>query len=117
MDGQGTRGELMTPDPQWSWIDSFFGAVLGAVAGLLSLLGWTHRQVNTLHARINATNQTVGQHATDIATLEAHHEANLQFQERVDRALYDLSVKNDEQLKILMELRGRSFNSHNGGGQ
>lgn len=94
-------------DPRWDWADSFTGAVMGAVAGAASVFGWVNKRIGTVHGRINATNERLGVHATDIAVLTAHHQANLQFQARIDQTLQALNVKQDEQMKILVELKGR----------
>lgn len=111
------RGMTVTPEPRWEWIDMIVGLVMGAISGLLGVLGWTNRQHNILHERINETNKAAGLQASQIATLKAHHEANANFQERVDESLKELNRKNEDQLKILLRLDGRMFgtNSHGEG--
>lgn len=93
-------------DPKWEWADSFTGAVLGAVMGFLSMLGWVSGKMQLLHNRINKTNDLVGDHAVDLATLTAHHEANVKFQHRIDETLERLTAQNGEQLRLLAELKG-----------
>jgi Tfp pilus assembly protein PilE len=82
------------------------GAVLGAVAGVLSLFGWVNGRTQVLHSRINSTNDRLNEHAMNIERLETQQEANTAFQERTDDALAALRAQNTEQIRLLSELKG-----------
>ena len=97
----------MLEPSKWDWADSVSGFFLGIVGGVVSLFGWFSRKVGTVHGRIDGMVTTATTHSTDIAVLKAHHEAHLQSQKRIEGNLSALNVKQDEQLKILLELKGR----------
>ena len=89
------------------WSDALMGAIMGILTGLASMFGWFNGKVGKVHDRIDVVHGRVSEHTTHIAVLTAHHEANLQFQERIDSTLTALDEKNDAQMKILLELKGR----------
>lgn len=89
------------------WSDALMGGVMGILTGIASMFGWFSGKLGKVHDRIDAVHARVSDHATNIAVLGAHHQANLQFQERIDTTLTALNEKNDEQMKILLELKGR----------
>lgn len=103
--GKGCR---MAVDPtKWDWADALVGGVIGLITGLATVFGWINGKLGQVHERIDQFHVRVSDHATNIAVLTAHHENNLQFQERMDHSLTALNEKNDEQMKILLELKGR----------
>lgn len=89
------------------WSDAAAGGLMGLLTGVASVFSWVSGKLGKVHDRIDAVHDRVSDHATNIAVLTAHHEANLQFQERIDSTLTALDEKNDAQMKILLELRGR----------
>lgn len=97
----------MADPSKLDWADALVGGVLGIVTGMASVFGWFSGRFGKVHERLDAVHTKISDHATDIAVLGAHHEANLQFQERIDTTLTALNEKNDEQMKILLELKGR----------
>lgn len=97
----------MVEPSKWDWADSISGFFLGMIGGIVSLFGWFSGKVGTVHGRIDGMVTTANTHATDIAVLKAHHETHLQFQERIEGNLSALNDKQDQQMKILLELKGR----------
>lgn len=97
----------MTDPAKWDWADAASGAVMGVLGGVVSMFGWFSGRIGKVHDRIDHVHDRVSMHSTHIAVLTAHHEANLQFQERIDSTLTALDEKNDAQMKILLELKGR----------
>lgn len=100
-------------DPKWDFVDTITGVIMGAVTTFLTLMGVINRRFDKAHARIAGTEEAIGDHAVSIATLNAHHQANTQFQDRVDRSLRNLEEQNSEQLRqnaemlnLLGELKG-----------
>lgn len=87
--------------------DAVAGGLMGLLTGMASVFGWFSGKLGKGHERIDQVHLRVSDHATHIAVLGAHHQANLQFQERIDTTLTALNEKNDEQMKILLELKGR----------
>lgn len=87
--------------------DAAVGGVMGLLTGMASVFGWFSGKLGKVHERIDAVHAKVSDHAMNIAVLGAHHQANLQFQERIDSTLTALRENNDEQMKILLELKGR----------
>ena len=96
----------MTEPKLWEWADSLVGMIMGVVMGILSVLNWISGRLGKIHERINSLDAISNSHAESIATLNAHHESNLQFHLRTDQALDNLNDKNDEQLRILGQLQG-----------
>ncbi len=89
------------------WADVTVGGLMGLLTGMASVFGWFSGKLGKVHDRIDQVHARVSDHSTHIAVLGAHHEANLQFQERIDTTLTALNEKNDEQMKILLELKRR----------
>jgi len=87
--------------------DAVAGGLMGLLTGMASVFGWFSGKFGKVYERIDQVHARVSDHATHIAVLGAHHQANLQFQERIDLTLTALNEKNDEQMKILLELKGR----------
>jgi hypothetical protein len=107
-----SRGNLVT-DPKWELTDTILGAIMGAIATFLGLMGVINNRFDKAYKRIENIEESGGRHAVNIATLTAHHQANTQFQDRVDRSLGNLEEQNSEQLKqnaemlkLLGELKG-----------
>jgi len=97
----------MADPTKWDWADAISGAAMGALTGVVSLFGWFGRKLSGIHKRIDEVQKHVHTHESNIAVLRAHHEANLNFQNRIDRTLQAVNDKQDAQMQILMELKGR----------
>ena len=97
----------MADPTKWDWADAVAGGLMGILPGMATVYGWFSTKICTVHDRIDQVHERVGVHATHIAVLTAHHEANLQFQERIDTALTALNRKTDDQTNILLELKRR----------
>lgn len=97
----------MADPTKWDWADAVVGGMMGLLTGLASVFGWFNGKIGKVHDRIDQVHDRVSSHATHIAVLGAHHENNLQFQERIDCQLTALNEKNDEQIKLLMKLTQR----------
>lgn len=97
----------MADPTKWDWADAVAGGLMGLLTGMASVFGWFNRRLGTVHERIDHVHDRVSTHSTHIAVLTAHHESNLQFQERIDTALTALNRKTDDQTNILLELKRR----------
>jgi len=105
---RGEREGLGVADPtKWDWADAILGAVVGMVSGVASLFGWFNGKVSRVHERINEVHDRTHDQAAQLAALNAHHQANLMFQGRIDENLAAINEKQDRQMEILMDLRSR----------
>lgn len=111
------RRGVTVADPKWEFMDTVVGVIMGAITAVLGMLGIINRRFDATHERIAGTEKAIGKHAVNIATLNAHHQANTQFQDRVDRSLRNLEEQNSEQLRqnaemlnLLGELKGTISN-------
>jgi hypothetical protein len=104
----------MADPSKWDWADTLSGMLLGVVSGILSLFGWfstkvgtVHDRIDAVHDRINIVTQAASDQAASIKVLEAHHGAKLQRLDRIEGNLTAINEKQDRQMEILMDLRGR----------
>jgi len=97
----------MADPSKLDWADAAAGGIMGLLTGMASVFGWFSGKFGKVHERIDAVHTRLSEHSTHIAVLGAHHQVNLQFQERIDTTLTALNDKTDEQMKILLELKGR----------
>ena len=97
----------MVEPSKWDWADAISGFSMGAIGAVLSLFGWFGKKIGVVHGRLDGMVQATNHHATDIAVLKAHHDTHLQFQERIEGNLSALNEKQDQQMRILLELKGR----------
>ena len=97
----------MADPSKWDWADAIAGMLMGLISGLAGLFSWFSSRVNIVHERIDVMHEKTSAQASSIAVLEAHHEANLKFQGRIDDSLSAINDKQDRQMEILMDLRGR----------
>lgn len=105
-----------------SIMDAVTGAIMGAIMTFLGMMGLLNRRFDKAHERIDSIEKSGARHSIEIATLTAHHQANTQFQDRVDRSLRNLEEQNTEQLKqnsemlsLLGELKGTIQNHRTAG--
>lgn len=101
------EGRGVADPTKMDWADALLGALVGVVSGVASLFGWFNGKVSRVHDRINEVHEQAHQQAAHIAALNAHHQANLMFQSRIDENLAAIDEKQDRQMEILMDLRGR----------
>lgn len=104
----------MVEPSKWDWADTASGMLLGIVSGIVSLFGWFSRKVGTVHDRIDAVHerinlvkQSANDQASSIKVLEAHHDANLNRLARIEDNLSAINDKQDRQMEILIDIRGR----------
>lgn len=96
------------------WADALAGGLMGLLTGMASVFGWfsgrigkVHERIDTVHARINTVTQTASDQAASIKVLEAHHDAKLQRLERIEDNLTAINEKQDRQMELLIDIRGR----------
>lgn len=98
----------MADPTRWEMADTVLGGVMAAASAIAGLFGWFGRKIGKVHDRIDALQERANEHASSIAVLEAHHEAKMQRLARIEDGLQALNEKNDRQMEILMDLRGRA---------
>ena len=96
------------------WADAVAGGLMGLLTGMASVFGWfsgrlgkVHERIDTAHARNNTVTQAARDPASSINVLEAHHDAKLQRLERIEDNLTAINEKQDRQMELLIDIRGR----------
>lgn len=98
----------MNDPSKFDWYDVLLGGAMGICTGIAAMFGWFSDKIGKVHDRIDTLHAKVGGQETHIAVLVAHHDAHIQFQERIDSTLASLNAKHDAQMQILLELKGRT---------
>lgn len=98
----------MADPTKWDWADAVSGAVMGVLGGMVSMLGWFSGKLGKVHDRIDAVHGKVHSHAVHIAELQANDLARVQRLERIEDGLDEINKKQDRQMEILMDIRGRN---------
>ncbi len=97
----------MADPTKWDWADTVSGIFLGILSGLLGLFGWFSGKVGKVHDRIDAVHKRLNSHDSNIAVLQAQEISRLHRMERIEDNLTAINEKQDRQMEILMDLRGR----------
>lgn len=88
----------------WSIVESI-GTVAGAAgAGLAAAMKWFTGKHRRMQDRINQLECDKNTHATRIAVLEVHHQANLERLGRIEVGMDNLNKKQDRQTELLVTL-------------
>ena len=98
----------MNDPAKWDWADAAGGVVMGVLGGLVSMFGWVSGKLVKVHDRIDSVHERVTTHASHIAVLQAQEVTKLQRMERIEDNLVAINEKQDRQMEVLMDLRGRS---------
>lgn len=92
---------------KWDGADTVSGVVMGAIGGMVSMLGWfsgkvgkVHARIDALHDRLNDDYITKSEHA---ATSRAHD----QRLERIEGSIDGIDKKTDRTMEILLDLNQR----------
>jgi hypothetical protein len=90
------------------WSDALLGGVMGVMTGIASMFGWFSGKLGKVHDRIDALHGHVHAHAVDLAELQANDLARVQRLERIEFGLDEINKKQDRQMVVLMDIRGRN---------
>ena len=97
----------MADPTKWDWADAVSGVFLGILSGILGLFSWFGGKVGKVHDRIDALHGRLNSHDSHIAVLQAQEVVKFQRMERIEDNLTAINEKQDRQMEILMDLRGR----------
>ena len=97
----------MNDPAKWDWADAASGVVMGVLGGMVSMFGWFSGKLGKVHDRIDSVHERVTANSSHIAVLQAQEVAKLQRMERIEDNLVAINEKQDRQMEVLMDLRGR----------
>lgn len=109
----------MVEQPKWDWMEAILGAIVSAIGTVMALTSWIrnklleldHREqefrrdidskIQVLHGRISPI-------TVEIAEMRQQHHSNIQRLNAIDNSIHSLDVKQDQQMRLLYQLVGRS---------
>jgi len=92
---------------KWDWADAASGAVMGVLGGVVSMFGWFNGKLGKVHDRIDRLHTAQEGHTTSIAVLQANGQAIAERLQRIEEGQATMNEKQDDQMKILMDLHGQ----------
>ena len=101
----------MSDPTKWDWGDALTGVLMGIISATAGLFGWFNGKVGKVEDRIDQRIDTLDEKMVDqarsTAILETHHESHIHRLNRIEDGLGAINEKQDWQMEILMDLRGR----------
>lgn len=88
--------------------ENYLGTVAGAfLAGLGSAWRWVRGREKKIHARLHDVEARIVTNDRRLAVLETQRQSDQDRMERIEGTIRSIDKKQDEQMKILVELAGR----------